>query len=294
MLQRDIQRFEDCFERTDVMPLGSGALAGVAYNIERQSVAEELGFSRISDNSLDAVSDRDFVIEFESAASLCMLHLSRLAEELILWSSAEFGFVELDDSYTTGSSIMPQKKNPDVAELTRGKVGRVYGHLMAMLTTMKGLPLSYNRDLQEDKEGLFDTSDTLLFTLEVFAGMIETLKFKPEKMLRALDQGYLLATDLADYLVKKGETFRKAHEVTGKLVQWANEGNLTFAEIKLAEYRKFSALFDQDVYKITFATSLASRDNPGGTAPRRVNQALAAAMKITGLKAGKKQPKKSQ
>lgn len=288
MLQRDVERFEDCFERTDVMPLGSGALAGVAYDVDRKSVAEELGFSRISNNSLDAVSDRDFVIEYQAAAGICMMHLSRLAEELILWSSAEFGFVELDDSYTTGSSIMPQKKNPDVAELTRGKVGRVYGNLIAMLTIMKGLPLSYNRDLQEDKEGLFDTVDTLVFTLEVFAGMVETLRFKPDTMLKALDQGYLLATDLADYLVKKGETFRKAHEAVGKLVQWASARNKTFGEISLKEYKKYSALFDKDVYGITFQTSLASRDNPGGTAPKRVNRALNSALKITGLKGVKK------
>ena len=180
MLERDMDRFSDCFKRADVMPLGSGALAGVAYDIDREFVAKELGFSAISRNSLDAVSDRDFVLEYEAAASICMMHLSRLAEEMVLWSSAEFGFIELDDAYATGSSIMPQKKNPDVAELARGKTGRVYGHLMALLTTMKGLPLAYNSDLQEDKEGFFDTVDTLQMTLAVFAGMIKTLKVKAE------------------------------------------------------------------------------------------------------------------
>ena len=204
MLQRDISRFSDCLKRIDVMPLGSGALAGVAYNIDREFLAQELGFSQISQNSIDAVSDRDFVVEYEAAASLCMMHLSRLAEEIILWSSAQFNFIELDEAYATGSSIMPQKKNPDIAELARGKTGRVYGKLIAMLTTLKALPLSYNRDLQEDKEGFFDTVDTLLSTLEVFAGMVKTLRVNTDKTAQAVQQGYILATDLVDYLVKKG------------------------------------------------------------------------------------------
>lgn len=280
MLQRDIERFLDCLKRTDVMPLGSGALAGVSYDIDRKFVAKELGFKRITNNSLDAVSDRDFVIEFEAAASLCMMHLSRLAEELVLWSSSEFGFIELDDAYTTGSSIMPQKKNPDVAELGRGKTGRVYGNLIAMLTTMKGLPLSYNRDLQEDKEGLFDTTDTLHSTLVVFADMINTLKVKPDNMAQALDKGYLLATDIADYLVKKGETFRNAHGIVGKLVNWAIENKKSFNQISMNEYKKYSVLFDKDVYSITSESSLASRNNPGGTSPERVKLALKTARRI--------------
>jgi argininosuccinate lyase len=279
MFQRDIERFADCLKRTDVMPLGSGALAGVSYTIDREMVAAELGFSSITKNSLDAVADRDFVIEYESAASLCMMHLSRLAEELVLWSSSEFSFIELDESYTTGSSIMPQKKNPDVAELGRGKVGRVYGNLMGILTIMKGLPLAYNRDLQEDKEGLFDTVDTLQSTLIVFAGMIETLRVKSDTMAESLDQGYLLATDIADYLVKKGETFRGAHAVVGKLVSWAIENKKTFNKISISDYRKFSSLFDDDVYLITSESSLASRNNPGGTAPERVRLALKTARK---------------
>jgi len=282
MLQRDIDRFSDCLKRTDVMPLGSGALAGVTYDIDRDFLARELGFSQISQNSIDAVSDRDFVVEYEAAASLCMMHLSRLAEEIILWSSAEFNFIELDEAYATGSSIMPQKKNPDVAELVRGKTGRVYGKLMALLTTMKALPLSYNRDMQEDKEGFFDTVDTLLSTLEVFTGMVKTLRIKAENTGRAVRRGYILATDLADYLVKKGEPFRTAHEIVGRLVSYAVEKDKSFSELSLAEYKNFSPLFGEDVYSITVESSLAARDVIGGTAPKQVDAALATAKKIIG------------
>ncbi len=282
MLQRDFDRFTDCLKRADVLPLGSGALAGVAYDIDREFVARELGFSRISQNSLDAVADRDFVVEYEAAAGLCMMHLSRLAEELVLWSSAEFGFIELDEAYATGSSIMPQKKNADVAELARGKTGRVYGHLMAMLTTLKALPLAYNRDLQEDKEGLFDTVDTLLSTLEVFSGMVGTLQVKAESMEKALGRGYILATDLADYLVKKGEPFRTAHDIVGKLVSYAAERGKAFGELSLDEYRRFSPLFGDDVRSITVESSLAARNVPGGTSPEQVDKSLAAASKIIG------------
>ena len=282
MLQRDIQRFIDCLERTDVMPLGSGALAGVAYNIDRKYVARKLGFTRISENSLDAVSDRDFIIEYEAAASLSIMHLSRLAEEIILWSSAEFDFIELDDSYTTGSSIMPQKKNPDVAELARGKTGRIYGNLLGMLTVMKGLPLSYNRDMQEDKELLFDTVDTLLSTASIMTGMVETIKVKPNKINLALDKGYLLATDIADYLVKKGLAFREAHRKVGQLVNWAAEKGKSFSEISLNDYRNFSPLFEDDVYLITDETSLSARNNPGATSPEQVKKAITAAKKMVG------------
>jgi len=274
MLQRDRDRFTDCLKRTDILPLGSGALAGVSYNIDRSFVAKELGFSTISRNSLDAVSDRDFVIEYLSAASLTMMHLSRLSEEMVIWSGAEFGFIEIDDAYATGSSIMPQKKNPDVAELCRGKTGRVYGHLMGLLTTLKGLPLAYNRDLQEDKEALFDAADTLLMSLKVVAGMVQTVKVRPEKMLKSVDRSYLLATDLADYLVKKGETFRNAHGIIGRLVSHGIKEGKTFPELPLDEYRRFSPLFDQDVFEITVATSIDSRNNPGGTARNRVESAL--------------------
>ncbi len=283
MFQRDKERFSDCLKRTDVMPLGSGALAGVTYDIDRKFVARQLGFSEISKNSLDAVSDRDFVIEYEAAASLCMMHLSRMAEEIVLWSSAEFGFIELDDAYTHGSSIMPQKKNPDVAELARGKVGRVYGKLMALLTTMKGLPLAYNSDLQEDKEGFFDVVDTLVSTLKIFTGMLETMSINPERMLEALDAGYLLATDIADYLVKKGEPFRNAHVVVGKLVSWASEKDKSFNEISLDEFKKFSPLFEDDVYLITYETSVAARNVPGGTAAEQVKKTLDSARKNVGI-----------
>jgi len=282
MLQRDVSRFQDCLKRTDVMPLGSGALAGVAYNIDREFVAKELGFSQISQNSIDAVSDRDFILEYEAAAAISMMHLSRLAEEVILWSSAEFDFIELDEAYATGSSIMPQKKNPDVAELARGKTGRVYGHLTALLTTMKALPLSYNRDIQEDKEGLFDTVDTLLSTLEVFTGMIGTLRVKTKSMKQATMKGYILATDIADYLVRRGETFRTAHGIIGKLVAYAIKKEKSLGELRLAEYKKFSPLFKKDVFSITVESSLAARDNIGGTAPMQVRAALASARKIIG------------
>ena len=277
MYQRDIERFQQCLERTDVMPLGSGALAGVPYLIDRNSVAKELGFSKVSANSIDAVSDRDFVIEYQAAASIAMMHISRLAEEIVLWSTAEFGFIEIDDAFATGSSIMPQKKNPDVAELARGKTGRVYGHLMAILTTMKGLPLSYNRDLQEDKEGLFDSVDTVLTTLEVFAAMIGSLRIEGEHTRQAAEENYTLATDLADYLVKKGIPFRQAHGIVGKLVRYAIENKKSLSELDIKEYKAFSPKFEEDVKSITVESSLASRDVPGGTAPEQVRMALAAA-----------------
>jgi argininosuccinate lyase len=279
MLERDAGRFKDCLERTDVMPLGSGALAGVTYDIDREFVAKELGFSQISRNSMDAVSDRDFVIEYEAAASICMMHLSRLAEELVIWSSAEFSFVELDDAYATSSSIMPQKKNPDTAEMVRGKTGRVYGNLMAILTTMKGLPLAYDKDLQEDKKGLFDTVDTLIPGLTIFSGLIKTLKINRQNMAKDAGKGYMLATDIADYLVKKGETFRNAHGIVAKLVAYAISQNKTFSELTLDEYRKFSPLFDKDVYGINIMSSLKARNVPGGTAPEQVEKALAEAKK---------------
>ncbi|MFC1893195.1 argininosuccinate lyase [Chloroflexota bacterium] len=280
MLQRDIDRFGDSMKRTDVLPLGSGALAGVTYNIDREFLARELGFGQISQNSIDAVSDRDFVIEYEAAASLCMMHISRLAEEIVLWSSAEFDFIELDEAYATSSSIMPQKKNPDVAELARGKTGRAYGRLMGLLATMKGLPLSYNRDLQEDKEGLFDTVDTLLSTLEVFSGMVNTLRIKAENAAQAVNRGYILATDVADYLVKKGESFRNAHSAVAGLVSYAIEQGKHFSELSLNEYQRFSPRFGEDVYFVTVESSLAARDVIGGTAPEQVEQALRSARKI--------------
>ncbi|MFH1662944.1 MAG: argininosuccinate lyase [Chloroflexota bacterium] len=282
MFQRDFERFGDALKRTDVMPLGSGALAGVAYDIDRDFVALELGFSQISQNSMDAVSDRDFVIEYLAAASICMMHLSRLAEEIVIWSSAEFGFIELDDAYATGSSIMPQKKNADVAELARGKVGRIYGNLMALLTTMKALPLSYNRDLQEDKEALFDSVDTLSASLEVFSGMIASLKIKKENMERSASRDYILATDLADYLVAKGETFRSAHGLTARLVSYAAEKNKELNQLSLSEYKRFSPLFDKDALTISESSSVAARNITGGTAPKQVVKAIDRAKRMIG------------
>jgi argininosuccinate lyase len=280
MLERDVDRFSDCLVRTNVMPLGSGALAGTPYPLDREFTAKELGFGRISQNSMDAVADRDFVIEYEAAASIAMMHISRLAEELVLWSTPEFGFIEIDDAYATSSSMMPQKKNPDVAELARGKTGRVYGHLMAMLTLMKGLPLTYNRDMQEDKEGLFDTVDTLTATLDVFAGMVATLKFKAGRAASAAGEGYILATDLADYLVAKGVAFREAHGVVAGLVQYAIGKGKTFDKLSLVEYKKFSPKFGKDVYKISAQASVAARNTVGGTAPAQVKKQLARARKL--------------
>ncbi len=280
MLQRDYERFSDCLKRVDVMPLGSGALAGVAYKVDREFLAKELGFSQITKNSLDAVSDRDFILEYEAAAAISMMHISRLAEEIVLWSSAEFNFIELDDAYTTGSSIMPQKKNPDVAELARGKTGRVYGNLLALLTVMKGLPLAYNRDMQEDKEGFFDTVDTLQTTLAVFAGMIKAIKVNEENTRKALEKGYVLATDIADYLVKKGLAFRTAHEIVGKLVKYAVGKGKNLTGLDMKEYKKFSPLFGADVRSITMEKSLAARDVVGGTAPKQVQKALAEARRV--------------
>ncbi len=282
MLQRDAERLADCLDRVDVLPLGSGAIAGVAYDIDREFVAKELGFSRISLNSMDAVSDRDYIIEYESAASICMMHLSRLAEEMILWSSSEFGFIEMDDAYATGSSIMPQKKNPDIAELVRGKTGRVYGRLMSLLTIMKGLPLSYNSDMQEDKEGFFDCVDTLLSSLEVCTGMINTIKINSEKMGKAAGEGYILATDLADYLVKKGTAFRDAHGVVAKLVAYAVQQKKNLDELSIDEYKEYSPLFEDDVISISVESSLAARNNLGGTAPARVEKALEKARELIG------------
>ncbi len=280
MLQRDRERFGDCLRRTDVLPLGSGALAGIPYPIDREAVAQELGFSRVSANSIDAVSDRDFLLEYHANAALCMAHLSRLAEELVLWSSQEFGFVRLADDYTSGSSIMPQKRNPDVAELARGKTGRVYGNLMGALTMLKGLPLAYNRDLQEDKQGFFDTVDTLLSTLSVFAGMIATMEVRAERMREAASDAAMLATDLADYLVRKGEPFRSAHGVMADLVRHAESQGVSLDKLELSEYRRFSSRFDEDVYETSAESSVAGRDVPGGTAPRRVEEALREASRL--------------
>jgi len=280
MLQRDISRFRDCHHRLDVLPLGSGALAGVPYPTDREFLAKELGFASISANSMDAVSDRDFIAEFSAAAALCMMHFSRLAEELVLWSSREFGFIRLEDAFTTGSSIMPQKRNPDFAELARGRTGRVYGNLMAILTVLKGLPLTYNRDLQEDKEGIFDTVDTLLPTLEVFQGMLGGLTLDVDRVTSLAGESYMLATDLADYLVGKGVPFRQAHGIMRELCEHCESTGTLLGDLPIEEYQRFSEHFAKEVFQITAQSSAAARDNPGGTAPRRVAEELEQAKQI--------------
>ena len=280
MFRRDVARFRDCYRRADVLPLGSGALAGVPYPTDREFLAKELGFPAITANSMDAVSDRDFLLEYQSAASICMMHLSRLSEEIVIWSSREFGFIRLSDEFTTGSSIMPQKRNPDFAELARGKTGRVYGHLMALLTIMKGLPLTYNRDLQEDKEGFFDTVDTLLATLGVFRGMLAGLTLNVEQVTRLAGESYMLATDLADYLVGRGVPFREAHGIMRRLCDYCETEGRELPELSLEDYRRFSAHFDAGVYEITALAAVAARDNPGGTAPNRVADALGQARQL--------------
>ena len=279
MFQRDIDRFKDCRRRTDVMPLGSGALAGVAYQTDRKFLAAELGFSRISTNSMDAVSDRDFVVEFLTAASICMMHFSRMSEELILWSSGEFDFIRIGDDFTTGSSIMPQKRNPDFAELARGKTGRVYGDLMGLLTTLKGLPLTYNRDMQEDKEGFFDAADTLATTLDVFQAMIPGVKLNEKRVSLLAGESQMLATDLADYLVAKGMPFREAYGIMRELSRRCDEKQIRLNEMPMSEYKNLSELFEEDVKNITAESSASARNNPGGTAPIRVAAALAEAQK---------------
>lgn len=265
MFKRDIGRLFDCYKRLDEIPLGSGALATSTYPIDRDFVASELGFSKITLNSLDSVSDRDYAIESLSVLSLIMMHLSRFSEEIILWCTGEFNFIELDDSYSTGSSIMPQKKNPDVAELVRGKCPRVYGDLMTLLTVMKGLPLAYNKDMQEDKEALFDGLDTTLLSLQTFNGMIKTMKVKKDNMKKSASGGFTNATDVADYLVKKGMPFRNAHEVVGKIVLYCIDNDIAIDDLTLEEFNKFSSIFEEDIYNaIDLLTCVEERSVIGG------------------------------
>jgi argininosuccinate lyase len=275
MFERDGERLSGCLERIDVLPLGSGALAGTTFPIDRVYVARLLGFSRISKNSIDAVSDRDFLIEFVAAAAILFVHLSRLAEELVLWSSQEFGFIELPDGYCTGSSMMPQKKNPDVPELIRGKSGRVFGHLQALLTIMKGLPLAYNRDMQEDKVPLFDTADTAKASVKIMAEVIGGIKIRRERMWRAAQDGFMNATDLADYLVARGMPFRTAHEVAGKVVQFCLAQGKRIEELPLAELRNFSDRIEKNVYDyLSVEAVVGRRRSLGGTARRNVERRL--------------------
>jgi len=281
MFTRDTERMQDGLKRTDVMPLGTAALAGTTYPIDREVTAELLNFPKISANSLDAVSDRDFSLEFLSAASICMVHLSRLSEEVILWSTAEFGFIELPDAFATGSSIMPQKKNPDVAELVRGKSGRVFGSLMALLTIMKGLPLAYNRDLQEDKELLFDSVDTLQACLELYTLMLPKIKVNRENMRTAAQTGFINATDFADYLVGKGMPFRNAHHCVGQAVGYALAHNKELHDLSLDELKSFSALIQEDVFEILSTEAMIDRRrSAGGTSTENVRAAIAAARAV--------------
>jgi len=271
MLMRDIGRLNDVYGRTNVMPLGSGALAATTYPINRHRVAELLGFDGVTENSLDGVSDRDFVLELCSALSILMMHMSRFSEEIILWCSSEFKFIELDDAYSTGSSIMPQKKNPDVAELVRGKTGRIYGDLNTLLTMMKGLPLAYNKDMQEDKEAIFDALDNTKIAVEVFTAMFDTMTVRKDNMRRAASKGFINATDCADYLVKRGMAFRDAYKISGRLVAHCIAEDTTLEELPLEVYRSYSELFDEDVYRaINLDTCVAERTAYGGPAPASV------------------------
>lgn len=275
MLKRDRQRFQENLKRVNVLPLGSAALAGSTFHLDREGVAKELGFDALSDNSMDAVSDRDFVLEYLFAASVLMMHLSRLSEELVIWSSQEFGFITLPDAFCTGSSIMPQKKNPDIPELIRGKTGRVYGHLMALLTTMKGLPLTYNKDMQEDKEALFDTVDTIEHCLMIYNLLLKEISFDGENMQKATEKGYLVATDMADYLVRKGMTFRQAHETVGEMVLFAIDQKRELHQLTLKEMKGFTRQITKDVYEwLDPVVSVKRRDIPGGTAPKMVKRSI--------------------
>jgi argininosuccinate lyase len=281
MFTRDAERFQDAYKRINVMPLGSAALAGTTFPIDRTFTAKKLNFDAVSRNSMDSVSDRDFVMEFLSCASICMVHLSRLSEELILWSSQEFAFITLSDSFTTGSSIMPQKKNPDAAELTRGKCGRVFGSLMAILTLMKGLPLAYNRDMQEDKEPLFDSIDTLTACLSIYCQMLPEMRINEKQMQTACKTGYLDATDLADYLTDKGLPFREAHHVSGKIVQTAIQQGKEITAMPFSELKKFSSVIDSDLFPLLRPeTMIDRRDCIGGTATSQVRKAIEQAQEL--------------
>ncbi|MDL2236789.1 argininosuccinate lyase [Christensenellaceae bacterium OttesenSCG-928-K19] len=283
MFYRDILRMKDCKGRMDVLPLGSGALCATTYPLDREFVAKELGFSEISRNSLDAVSDRDFALEFLSAASICMMHLSRLCEEIILFSTNEFGVLKLSDEYSTGSSIMPQKKNPDMAELIRGKTGRVYGDLMGLLTVMKGLPLAYNKDMQEDKEGTFDAVDTLNACVKVMEGMLRTAKWNKEKLAESAGLGFTNATDAADYFVKKGMPFRDAHEVIGKMVLFCEQSGKAIDELTLDELQKLAPQADEDFFgEVSLKTCVEARNIPGGPSPEAVKEHIRMAKRLMG------------
>ena len=270
MFLRDIDRFNDAFLRADFMPLGTGALAGLPYDLDREFVAKELGFKNITSNSIDTVSDRDFLLDYSYASSVAMMHISRLSEEIVLWSSDEFGFAKLSKDFTTWSSIMPQKRNPDFAELARGKTGRVYGDLFRLFTILKGLPLAYNRDMQEDKEGFFDIADTINFTLDIFTDMLDTITFNKENMYKAVEESYVLATDIADYLVGKSIPFRNAHKIVSEMTDFCLKNNKFFHELTLLEYKQFSDKFEKDILDIDPAFSINKRNTIGGTSETQV------------------------
>ena len=280
MLKRDFSRFADCAERLNYCPLGAGALAGTTFPIDRHYTANELGFAGPTENSLDSVSDRDFAIEFLSACAICQMHLSRFSEELIIYSTSEFSFIELSDDFCTGSSIMPQKKNPDMPELIRGKTGRIYGSLVSLLTTMKGLPLAYNKDMQEDKEPVFDAGDTIKASLKIFSPMVEKMTLRAEKMEKSAGAGYSTATDLADYLVRKGVPFRQSHHIVGSAVAYAIQKGVDLSELTLDEFAKFTDVITADIYQfITVRASVNSRSAFGGTAESSVNEQIKNATK---------------
>ena len=284
MLGRDKDRYQGGLARVNEMPLGSAALAGSTFDLDREMVSEELGFDHVSRNSMDAVSDRDFVLDFLYNTAVLMMHLSRMSEELVIWSTREFGFVTISDAFSTGSSIMPQKKNPDLPELIRGKTGRVYGHLMGLLTTMKGLPLSYNKDMQEDKEALFDTWDTVEVCLEVMARLLPEVSFHRDNMREAAKGGFLTATDLADYLVRKGMTFRKAHEIVGRMVVRAGEQGKELGDLSMEEMKAFSRQIEEDVFEWLDPEGCVKRRNiPGGTGPESVKKCIEQAKEELGI-----------
>ena len=278
MFKRDLDRLKDCYKRVDVSPLGAGALAGTTFPIDRHFTAKELGFASVTENSLDTVSDRDFIIETNFVISMIIMHLSRFSEELVIWSTTEFSFVTMDDTYSTGSSIMPQKKNPDAAELIRGKTGRIFGNLMGILTVMKGMPIAYNKDTQEDKEGVFDSIDTIKLSLTVFIGMIDTMKVNEDNMKKAIYAGFTNATDVADYLAKAGMPFRDAHKVVGEIVIYCEAENKLISEMDISEYKKFSELFGEDVIeKVSIEGCVRERNSYGGTSYREVDRQIARA-----------------
>ena len=281
MFRRDITRLSDYLERSDEMPLGAGALAGTTFNIDRHYVAQELGFSAVTQNSLDSVSDRDFIIELSSAISIISMHLSRFSEEIIIWCTSEFNFLKLDDAFSTGSSIMPQKKNPDIPELIRGKTGRIYGNLMGILTTMKALPLAYNKDMQEDKEGIFDSIDNIKICIEIFYEMLSTMDVNEKEILESMKKGFLNATDVADYLAKNGMPFREAHKVVGQIVSYCEQKNIAIDDMKFEEYLGFSNIFKEDVLEaITIENCVNNRNSYGGTSIKNVLMQLELAEKF--------------